>query len=222
MRKATVPPKQSDMRQEAGTGNTTITREADLTRDRILAEAAKLFRNQGYATTTLRQIANAVGIKAGSIYYHFTSKDELLGVILDTGIRVVGHEVRKRVEALPAAATYREKIAAGIEGHLFGMLHHGDFTSANIRVYGQIPQQAKNKHRLMRRTYADYWDNLFAAALASGELRSDTSLAIVRLFVIGALNWTVEWYNPQRGSFKEFAKQITDIVFDGILAKHES
>src|ERR1017187_997773 len=126
MRKATVPPKQSDMRQEAGTGNTTITREADLTRDRILAEAAKLFRNQGYATTTLRQIANAVGIKAGSIYYHFTSKDELLGVILDTGIRVVGHEVRKRVEALPAAATYREKIAAGIEGHLFGMLHHGD------------------------------------------------------------------------------------------------
>ena len=45
------------------------------TREEILAAAARLFRQQGYATTTLRQIAEAAGIKAGSIYYHFGSKD---------------------------------------------------------------------------------------------------------------------------------------------------
>ena len=194
----------------------------DPTRDKILLEAARLFRSKGYAATTLRQIADAIGIKAGSIYYHFASKEELLGVILDTGIKVVADEIQKRIAALPPAATNREKIAAAIEGHLYGLLHHGDFTSANIRVYEQIPQQAKNKHRIIRRTYADYWDKLFANALASGELRPDTSVAVVRLFVIGALNWTVEWYNPQRGSFKEFANQITRIVFDGILAHPQS
>jgi hypothetical protein len=48
-------------------------------------------------------------------------------------------------------------------------------------------------------------------------LRQDTSTAMIRLFVIGALNWTVEWYNPQRGSFQDFSRQITAIVFDGIL-----
>ena len=47
------------------------------TRERILLEAARLFRHHGYAATTLREVADASGIKAGSIYYHFGSKDEI-------------------------------------------------------------------------------------------------------------------------------------------------
>jgi AcrR family transcriptional regulator len=191
--------------------------EAPVTRERILLEAARLFRHHGYAATTLREVADAAGVKAGSIYYHFASKEEILGEVLDKGITIVADAVRTRIEALPANANWRHRIAAGIEGHLWGMLHHGDFTSANIRVYGQIPASAKNRHRVIRRAYSDYWDRLFESALASGELRQDTNTAMVRLFVIGALNWTVEWYNPQRGSFQDFVRQITAIVFDGIL-----
>lgn len=196
---------------------TSISAEAIDTRERILLEAARLLRHHGYAATTLREIADAAGVKAGSIYYHFESKEEILGEVLDKGITIVANAVRARIEALPADASWRDRIAAGIEGHLWGMLHYGDFTSANIRVYGQIPTSAKNRHKIGRRAYADYWDRLLASALASGELRQDTGLAVIRLFVIGALNWTVEWYNPQRGSFQDFARQITAIVFDGIL-----
>ena len=119
----------------------------------------------------------------------------------------------------PAWETFRDRIAAGIEGHLWGLLDHGDFTSANIRIYGQIPASAKNRHRVVRRAYADLWDRLFEGAMESGELRSDSSTAVIRLFVIGALNWTVEWYNPQRGSFQDFSRQLTEIVFDGVLAR---
>jgi len=196
---------------------TSISAEATDTRERILLEAARLLRHHGYAATTLREIADAAGVKAGSIYYHFESKEEILGEVLDKGITIVANAVRTRIEALPANASWRDRIAAGIEGHLWGMLHYGDFTSANIRVYGQIPTSAKSRHKIVRRAYADYWDRLLASALTSGELRQDTGLAMIRLFVIGALNWTVEWYNPQRGSFQDFARQITAIVFDGIL-----
>ncbi len=195
---------------------------ADATREQILAEAARLFRHQGYAATTLRQVADAAGIKAGSIYYHFDSKDQILGEVLDKGIELVMQAVRQRIDALAPDATYRQRIAAGIEGHLYGMLHYGDFTSANIRIYGQIPLAAKKKHRVVRRAYAEYWDQLFDAARVAGELRTDASLAVIRLFVIGALNWTVEWYNPKRGAFKEFAAQITMIIFDGILQQHDA
>ena len=190
----------------------------EATRDQILLQAARLFRHQGYAATTLRQIADAADIKAGSIYYHFGSKDEILGVVLDAGIEAVTAAVKSRIAALPPDASYRERIGAAIEGHLYGLLHHGDFTSANIRNYGQIPLAAKNKHRLVRRGYAQYWDDLLSEAQASGALRADASLAVIRLYLIGALNWTVEWYNPQRGSFKTFAAQISTIVFDGIGA----
>lgn len=190
--------------------------EADsATRERILLEAARLFRHHGYSATTLREVADASGIKAGSIYYHFESKEQILGEVLDKGIQIVAETVLQRVEALPKDATARERVAAAIEGHLWGLLHHGDFTSANIRVYGQIPLAAKNRHRKIRRDYADYWDRLLDDALNRGELRSDSSTAVIRLFVIGAMNWTVEWYNPQKGSFQDFVKQIKAIVFDG-------
>jgi len=189
------------------------------TRERILLEAARLFRHHGYAATTLREVADAAGIKAGSIYYHFESKDQILGEVLDKGILAVIDAVQQRVNALPSKATARQRVAAAIEGHLWGLLHHGDFTSANIRVYGQIPPAAKNRHRKIRREYADYWDRLLEDALQRGELRPDTSTAIIRLFVIGALNWTVEWYNPQKGSFQDFVKQISAIVFDGTFLR---
>ena len=185
------------------------------TRERVLLEAARLFRHHGYAATTLREVADAAGVKAGSIYYHFESKEQILGEVLDKGITIVADAVRTRIGALPESALWRDRIAAGIEGHLWGMLHYGDFTSANIRIYGQIPPAAKNRHRKIRRDYADYWDGLLEDALKRGELRSDTSTAMVRLFLVGALNWTVEWYNPQKGAFQDFVKQITAIVFDG-------
>lgn len=192
--------------------------EADTaTRERILLEAARLFRHRGYAATTLREVADASGIKAGSIYYHFESKEQILGEVLDKGIQVVADAVHARVDALPATATARERVAAAIEGHLWGLLHHGDFTSANIRIYGQVPTVAKNRHRAVRRAYADYWDRLLEDALKRGELRPDSSTTMIRLFVIGALNWTVEWYNPQKGSFQDFVTQVNDIVFDGIF-----
>ena len=51
---------------------------SDSGRDRILDEAATLFLRHGYEGTSLRQLADVVGMKAGSLYYHFSSKDDLL------------------------------------------------------------------------------------------------------------------------------------------------
>ncbi|HET9820264.1 MAG TPA: helix-turn-helix domain-containing protein, partial [Burkholderiaceae bacterium] len=91
---------------------TTKTREASVrteadtaTRERILLEASRLFRHHGYAATTLREVADAAGIKAGSIYYHFESKEQILGEVLDKGIQAVADAVRQRVESLPKDAT---------------------------------------------------------------------------------------------------------------------
>lgn len=191
-------------------------------RERILNEAAKLFRQHGYAVTTLRQIADATGMMAGSIYYHFSSKEEILVEVLDTGIRMVLQAVQAKVDAAPPGAGMRVQIAAAIGGHLYGLLHHGEFTSANIRIYGQIPQSAKDRHRVIRRQYADYWDRLFAQGQAAGELRPDVPVSVMRLFVLGSLNFTVEWYNPKRSSFESFAQHISALVFDGILFRGDS
>jgi len=191
------------------------------TRDRILLVAARLFRYNGFATTSLREIAKEAGITAGSIYNHFGSKDEILDEVLRIGVGDVAVAVRNRVAALPATATWRERIAAAIREHLLNALHQGDFTSANIRLWPQLPPEAKQRQRAVRRSYVEYWRDLFRQAQEAGELNPALDIKVVELFVVGAINWTSEWYDPRRGTFDAFCEEILTIIFDGIAA-HET
>ncbi len=185
-------------------------------RAQILASAAKLFREQGYVATTLRQIATEAGIQAGSIYYHFASKDDILIEVLDAGIASVFNAVRARVANLPPTATHRERIRAAVLGHLLGLLRHGDFSSASIRTYGQISVALKKRHRPIREDYARLWDEMIENAQKAGEIRADIPAKTMRLYLLGSLNWTVEWFNPRRGGVQALSENICDLVFDGI------
>jgi AcrR family transcriptional regulator len=187
------------------------------TRDQILAAAARLFAQQGYATTTLRQIADAAGIKAGSVYYHFDGKDEIAACVLDGGIAAMTAAVTERLAALGPRVGQRARLGAAVEGHLWGMLHHGDFTAAHIRIYRYVSSAARERHRDVRSAYTQLWDDLLAAAAAAGALRSDIPVPLIRQYLVGALNWPVDWYDPRRGSVAQLAAQISALVFDGIV-----
>ncbi|TBV03484.1 TetR/AcrR family transcriptional regulator [Phytopseudomonas dryadis] len=54
----------------------------ETTRDRIVAEADRLFYERGYEHTSFADIADAVGISRGNFYYHFKSKDEILDAVI--------------------------------------------------------------------------------------------------------------------------------------------
>ena len=189
------------------------------TRGQILAVAARLFRERGYANTTLRQIAQQSGIQAGSIYYHFEGKDEIAACVLDEGIAAVTDAVHRRLDALPADADMRTRLGAAVEGHLWGMLHRGEFTAAHIRIYRYVSDAARARHRSIRSAYTRLWDGLLQQAADAGLLRSDIPVPMVRQFLVGALNWPVDWYDPRRGSFEQLAAQITALVLDGLTTR---
>lgn len=184
----------------------------------ILFHAAKLLREKGYAAVSLRQIAAAANIKAGSIYYHFESKEEILYHVLEQGLRVIVEEINKAMEKLPSDTPFRERLKCVIEAHLYGLLQVGDFSSANIRIYGQVPPEVRRRHSVSRQKFADWWDAFLQEAVDEGALSKDLNLSVVRVFIVGALNWTVEWYDPERGSFDDLAEQIYSIVADGLVS----
>ncbi|MBE0549569.1 MAG: TetR family transcriptional regulator [Rubrivivax sp.] len=194
---------------------------APATRDQILIAAARLFAHQGYASTTLRAIADAAGIKAGSIYYHFEGKDEIAACVLDAGMEAVAAAVRDRIGALVQGAGVQRRLGAAVEGHLWGMLHHADFTAAHIRIYRYVSDAARRRHGPARSAYTRLWDDLLGEAAAAGTLRSDMPVSMIRQYLIGALNWPVDWYDPRRGSFEQFAAQITAMVFHGIVVAQD-
>lgn len=190
--------------------------EVSETRKKILDVASKLFREKGYAATTLRQIGEAAGMQAGSVYYHFDSKDDMICEILDLGITYVHQEVKKRISELGEGASARAKLEAAVDGHLFDLLSHGDFVSANIRNYGQLPDKLRARNHAVREAYVSYWDALLVDAQKSGDIRKDIDVKILRLFAVGSLNWTAEWFDSKKGSIEDLSEEIKKVIFEGV------
>ncbi len=195
----------------------TKTEKPKVGREGILNAAAMLFRQKGYAGVSLRSIAAEVGIKAASIYYHFASKDVVVIEILNAGIVAVQQEVQAAIFALPQTASPSDILRAGIKGHLRALLEHGDYTSANVRIFGQVPEAVRLASLPVRRQYERFWDDTLTDLQARNALRSDLNVAIFRMMLIGALNATLEWFDPQKGGIDELADKYTDVFLIGVL-----
>lgn len=187
-----------------------------ISQKRVLDAAAKIFRDYGYAGTTMRAIADEADLKAGSIYYHYKSKEDLITAVLDLGIHSVTDSVVSALESLPETATARERIEAAIRAHLSAIIQNGDYTLATRRVFGQVPEAIRIRNTRLRDSYAGIWQKILSDARERGEFHTPVSLTLVRLFILGALNWTIEWYKPGGRSIDDVAREFTAFVLDGV------
>src|ERR1700730_3971895 len=215
-RVAKSKPRLPPAKKKSAAGASIPVSKSEKSRDSILEAAAKLFRRQGYSATTLRQIAATAEIKAASIYYYFDSKEAILNEVLHRGLLSVFEAVKTALKQA-GKVSHRRRIALAIEAHLVALLEASDFTSANIRIYGQLPENLKKPHRPLRRAYAKYWDQLFLDARRAGEIRADIEIVPLRIFVLGALNWTIEWFrfNTEDAVLK-LARRTELLIFDGV------
>lgn len=176
-------------------------------RRQILDAAAALLR-QGYDATTTREIAARVGIKAGSIYHHYPSKEAIVSAVVNEGVRVVHEAVTGALAALGSSASPRERMQAAIKAHLLSSLEHSAYTSASIRAFAFLPAAVQEDCRIERRRYEEIWRGLVTEAAAAGLLAPGVSQDAVRLLLLGAVNWAGEWYRPERMSIDEIARDF--------------
>jgi AcrR family transcriptional regulator len=185
----------------------------------ILDNAARLFRVKGYAATSLRDIASASGMKAGSLYYYFDSKDAIVSEVLRLGVTYVLAEVRRAVEALGDEADAHELFQTAVTAHLRALLQSENYTSANIRIFGQVPPEIKEKHLPLRDIYERFWADLFARCSKTAGFNPDRNLRYARLFLLGTLNSTLDWFDPDRAPVEEVSKELTAIFLNGMTGQ---
>lgn len=172
-----------------------------------------MLRHRGYEATTTRAIAERVGIKAGSIYHHFPSKDAIVERVINEGVLVVNKAVTAALDALPKKATPRDRLQAAIKAHLLSSLEHSDYTSASIRAFAFLPPELRKTCRVERRRYEDIWQQLMRDASEAGYIPRDVSLDAARLMLLGAVNWAGEWYRPGRVPIDKIATDFAQIAF---------
>lgn len=190
-----------------------------ISQKRVLDAAARIFRDFGYAGTTMRAIADEADLKAGSIYYHYKSKDDLISAVLDIGINAVMDTVQDALKALPAEASGRQRIETAIHAHLSAIIDIGDYTLATRRVFGQVPEGIRAKNMRLRNSYGSMWQDILVEAQEKGEFRADANITLARLFILGALNWTVEWFKPGGRTIDDVAREFSSVVVDGLVSK---
>lgn len=179
----------------------------------IMDIAARQFRERGYAAVSMRDIATQAGIRTPSLYYHFASKDDLVIAVMDRGIVYVRDCVTKAVDALPQEADAAQSIATAIRAHLHALHGLSDYTSANVRIFGQLPENLRRANLAERRAYQAIWSGLLAPVCEDGPAALTARVA----FVIGALNATLEWVDPARIDLGQLADQLSDMLLQGLL-----
>lgn len=162
-------------------------------RTRILEEAAALFVERGYAETSLRGIAAAAGMKAGSVYYHFESKDEIIESVLHEGMVAVNDAFDAAAEATQGRSA-EERLTAHVSAHLEALFAHGAFTASHVTMFHTVPDRVREVIVPSRDAYEARWAALLRE-LTPPDTTHDVGLA--RLILIGAMNSSLEWYDPE-------------------------
>jgi AcrR family transcriptional regulator len=184
-------------------------RRADLVR-----VAARLFREQGFDGTTIRDIAHAVGMRSGSPYYHFANKHELLMAVMEEGLRL-GLE-RTRLALGDGARPATDRFRALVRTH-YGILHDtgSDFIPVMLYDWRSLPAQYKRRIIELKDRYDAIWQRTLDELHAQGLLRADAKLA--RLMILGAINFSATWYRAKprsaiRVDLDELAAQTVALV----------
>src|ERR1700756_64113 len=186
------------------------------TRSRILDAAAHVLSIKGYAGTRLSDVAEYAEIQAPAIYYYFPSRDDLIEEVMYTGIADMRKHLRDVLDALPLQTAPIDKILVAAEAHLRHELELSDYASASIRNAGQIPERLRARQLKEEAAYGRIWRRLFDDARADGQLRGDLDARHAQLLVVGALNWTVEWFDPRRSSVDTIVSNAQVLVSHGL------
>lgn len=172
------------------------------TRRRVMDAAARVLGRRGYAGTRLSDIAEEAGLQAASIYYHFSSREELLEEVVRDGVEGMQRHLEAVLAELPSGATPMDRIDAAVEAHLTFCLQVSDYTKAAIRNTSQLPSAMAERQMAAEAAYATVWRRLLADARSAGALRPGIDVRSARMLVLGALNLAPEWWDPEKGSLE--------------------
>lgn len=173
----------------------------------LLDTAARLFRQKGFAATTLREIAQAAGVLPGSIHYRYPAKEALLVALMD---RAIERAIAAVQTAADQTSDPTERVRLGLRAHLQLLLSGDDGVYVLLYDWRSLAGRAREEIVRLRDRYEAFWDGMLYEAAGAGRLRPGVDLKLVRLFGFGAVNWVATWYSPGGDRTPE---QIADVFW---------
>lgn len=185
-------------------------------KEQIISTAAQLFRQKGYAASSMRDIANALSIEAASLYHHIKSKEEILEIICFTMAQKFLSSI---AEVNDIYFNAEERLRKAILHHVEIITEDIDKSAVFLREWRSLPENSLSDFIQLR----NHYENEFTKIVESGvqeDIFDHVDVKFAVLSVLSSVNWINEWYKPEgKMGVNEIANKISDFVMGGLRKK---
>lgn len=163
-------------------------------KEQIKEAAARLFRDKGYSATSMRDLAEAVSLKASSLYNHISSKEEILREICFEN----AHRFRTGMEEVEhSQSTATAKVEALLRLHVRTAMEDATSVTAFNDEWRHLNEPFLSEFKSLRKDYEQRFRLILQAGMEEGEFRQmDPNIALYTLF--SSVRWVYDWFQPGR------------------------
>lgn len=195
-----------------------MTARGDARREQIFTVGARLFAQKGYERTSLKEVADLLGLTKPALYYYYASKEELLFEILSFVMERLLNDIREIAggDGLPA-----DRLAAFIRRYIgFFVAHPNEHALLSVQVDALCPA-LRDRILENQREYLRHVRVIVGGLLTRGSAAEiDETSATFAL--LGGMNWIFKWYHPEgRISPEKLAADFLALYADGFTPRCE-
>ncbi len=181
--------------------------------DEVFAVAERLFARRGFHATSVRDIAESMQIKGGSLYAHIESKDDLLWEILNSA----AHRFFKAAEPIVAADMVPiQKLRRLIAAHVRVVTGNLNAAAIYTTEWRCLEEPRRAEFLAQRDAYERMVRDLVSECIREGTFAA-VEEKFATLLILSSINWIYQWYRPEGPMTPdEIASKLTDMIFNGL------
>ncbi|WP_190813357.1 TetR/AcrR family transcriptional regulator [Saccharopolyspora pogona] len=179
---------------------------------RLLDVSVRVFNERGYEGTSMEDLSRRLGITKSAIYYHVSSKDELMRLSVNRALDALFAVTEEEASTTGKAIDRLEHV---VRRSIEVLVDELPFVTLLLRVRGntKVERQALTRRREFDQVVSD----LVKQAEAEGSIRPDVDPALTSRLLFGMVNSVIEWYKPSRGlRAAQLADAVTKVAFEGL------
>lgn len=184
-------------------------------KEKIIEISIVLFEKKGFSETSIQDIVNELDVTKGTFYYYFKSKEELL---MDIHLCYIGDLIEKQKEIMDDSG---KDCKTKLHDVVFMLINNIEKEGASARVFFREMRHLNDDHLSLiipkRDLVRSQLQELIELGIRTGEFRADLRPEIVTFAILGACNWSYQWFNPN-GSVPDYevAKVYLEVFLNGI------
>jgi len=185
-----------------------LDRKADIRRT-----AKKLFKERGYAATSMRDLAKEVGIEAASLYNHLSSKEELLNEMCFDIAEQFFQAFKAAIEAEKSSS---KKLKAAIKAHIGVIANNLDASTVFFHEWIFLKEPDLSKFKKLRSQYDLAFRLLIQKGIEDKDFK-DVNVKLAVFTIISALNATYDLYrSSEKMTQEDIAESISNLLLKGL------